>query len=250
LTEHLDLAGTPPVRIHLRRSARARRLSLRVSRLDGRVTLTLPPGAPHAAAEAFAAERAAWIRGHLADLAAPETVGLGTRLPVEGRALTIAAGDRCALLPEAGLLTVPRRAAAVPDAVPGAVAGLLKAAARDRLTAACDRHAAQVGRAYTRLVLRDPRGRWGSCSSAGALMFSWRLILAPPDVLDYVAAHEVAHLVEMNHAPAFWAVVARLRGVGKDAGRDPGHDPGRTWLRREGAALHRFRFAPPDPDAG
>jgi predicted metal-dependent hydrolase len=90
-----------------------------------------------------------------------------------------------------------------------------------------------LGRRYTRLTLRDTRSRWGSCSATGALSYSWRLILAPPRVLDYVAAHEVAHLAQMNHSPAFWAEVARLM---------PDYESPRAWLRREGSALHRYRF--------
>jgi predicted metal-dependent hydrolase len=113
------------------------------------------------------------------------------------------------------------------------VAAFLRALARDRLAAASDRHAARLGRGFGRLTLRDTRSRWGSCSSAGDLMFSWRLVMAPPEVLDYVAAHEVAHLAHMHHGPAFWAEVRRLYGD---------HRAARGWLRREGAALHRFRF--------
>src|SRR5690606_32603283 len=111
--------------------------------------------------------------------------------------------------------------------------GWLKALARDRLAAAADRHAATLGRGYRSLVLRDTRSRWGSCAADGRLMFSWRLAMAPPEVLDYVAAHEVAHLAEMNHSPAFWAVVERLM---------PDHRAPRAWLRAEGAALHRWNF--------
>ena len=105
--------------------------------------------------------------------------------------------------------------------------------ARDALAAAADGYAARLGRTYTGLSLRDPRSRWGSCSSAGRLMFSWRLILAPVDVLEYVAAHEVAHLAHMNHGPGFWAEVDRIHGP---------HGPPRQWLRTYGASLHRFRF--------
>mgnify|MGYP006286883577 CR=1 FL=1 len=226
---HHDLSGAPPVRVHLRRSARARRMSLRVSRLDGRVTLTLPPRAPLEAARAFAEERADWIRGHLAGIEAPRLVALGDAVPVEGRPLRVVAAGRSALLPEAGEIAVSRRAASVP----GAVGGLLKAVARERLTAASDRYAAALGRPYTRITLRDTRSRWGSCSSAGALMYSWRLVMAPPEVLDYVAAHEVAHLAEMNHSRRYWATLARLY---------PDHGGPRAWLRRHGEELHRWRF--------
>ncbi|MGR3434759.1 MAG: M48 family metallopeptidase, partial [Shimia sp.] len=81
--------------------------------------------------------------------------------------------------------------------------------------------------------LRDTRSRWGSCSAAGGLNYSWRLVMAPPEVLDYVAAHEVAHLAQMNHSPRFWAEVAGLM---------PGYEAPRGWLRRHGADLHRYRF--------
>ncbi|WP_316016065.1 SprT family zinc-dependent metalloprotease, partial [Roseobacter sp. HKCCA0434] len=111
----------------------------------------------------------------------------------------------------------------------------LRQLARDRLSEATARHAAALDSVPGRLTLRDTRSRWGSCTSEGNLMFSWRLILAPPPVLDYVAAHEVAHLLEMNHSLRFWAHVERLF---------PGWQAQRDWLRAEGAALHRFRFEP------
>ncbi|NBC97222.1 MAG: DUF45 domain-containing protein [Deinococcus-Thermus bacterium] len=228
--DHHDLSGAPPVRVHLRRSGRARRMSLRVSRLDGRVTLTIPPRASRRAAVSFAEERGPWIRRHLADLRAPEPVRLGGRVPVEGVALTVVSAPRSELRAEAGEIAVSRRAASVA----GAVSGLLKTLARDRLTAASDAYASRVRRAYTRLTLRDTRSRWGSCSEEGALMYSWRLAMAPPDVLDYVAAHEVAHLVRMDHSPAFWDTVADLV---------PGYEAPRRWLRQNGQELHRYRFA-------
>jgi hypothetical protein len=218
------------VRVHLRRSARARRMSLRVSRLDGRVTMTMPPGVPLRAAIAFAEERAGWIRGHLAEIGRPELVGLGSVLPVEGRRCTVVTARRSALRPASGEIAVADRAASVP----GTVAGLIRALARERLTAASDAHAARLGRPYRRITLRDTRSRWGSCTEAGALMYSWRLAMAPPDVLDYVAAHEVAHLAVMDHSPRYWDVVRQLC---------PGFEAHRRWLREHGQDLHRPRFA-------
>jgi predicted metal-dependent hydrolase len=91
--------------------------------------------------------------------------------------------------------------------------------------------AARLGVPFGRLTLRDTRSRWGSCSSTGALSFSWRLILAPAEVLDYLAAHEVAHLKEMNHSPAFWRVLRDLC---------PATDSAEAWLKRNGTGLHRF----------
>ncbi|HHL21369.1 MAG TPA: M48 family peptidase, partial [Aliiroseovarius sp.] len=113
------------------------------------------------------------------------------------------------------------------------VAALFKQEARARLSAATARHGAALGRAPAALTLRDTRSRWGSCSAEGRLMFSWRLVMAPPEVLDYVAAHEVAHLAEMNHSRAFWDQVERLM---------PGYQPHRLWLRKNGALLHAYQF--------
>lgn len=223
------LPGNPPLTLTLRRSARARRIALRVSALDGGITLTLPEGASEAEALAFARSKADWLRARTAERPGAVAVALGAALPVEGRVLTLAPVEGRSVRAEGDLLRVPG-----PAGQAGARAqGWLKALARDRLAAAADRHAAALGLPYSRITLRDTRSRWGSCSSAGALSFSWRLAMSPPEVLDYVAAHEVAHLAEMNHSPAFWAVVRRLYG--------PCEAP-RRWLREEGPGLHRYRF--------
>lgn len=226
---HHMLAGNPPVALSLRRSARARRISLRVSGLDGLVTLTIPHGVSEAEALAFAHARADWLRGHLAGQPGQVHVGIGCDLPVEGETLRIVSGEGRRIRCEAGQLRVPGPVARVP----ARLEGWLKARARDRLAAASDHYARLLGRRYARLALRDTRSRWGSCSTQGTLSYSWRLILAPPVVLDYVAAHEVAHLAQMNHSPAFWAEVARLM---------PDYETPRAWLRHEGAGLHRYRF--------
>ncbi len=156
-------------------------------------------------------------------------MGIGSVLPLEGRPLTVRPGSGRSVRVTDDSLLVPGD----PASVPLRLATFLKAMARERLAAACDRHARSLGRTYARLTLRDTRSRWGSCTQDGCLMFSWRLILAPPPILDYVAAHEVAHLAQMNHSPAFWAEVARL---------DPDYALHRAWLRRQGQALHGFRF--------
>jgi predicted metal-dependent hydrolase len=225
----IELPGDPPMRVLLRPSARARRFTLRVSRLDGRVTLTMPKRPAHAEAVAFARAQADWIRAQLSKHQPAERVGFGAQIPLEGRLARVVPTDarRGDLMGD--LIEVPRKTAA-----PGAhVEALLKAHARDRLEAASTRYAHTLGRRFSAISLRDTRSRWGSCSSDGKLMYSWRLIMAPADVLDYVAAHEVAHLAEMNHSRAFWQTVDRLY---------PGFEAPRAWLRREGAALHRYRF--------
>ena len=223
---HLSV-GNPPIDVELRRSARAKRLSLRVSRLDGRVTLTIPQRGSEREAMGFLRERETWLRGHVAAVAPVRPVAIGGTILIEGVDVPIQAGTGARAVLGDGVLYAPAGATA------RRVEAYLKLLARDRLAAASDRYSAAVNRKYTRLSLRDTRSRWGSCSSTGALMYSWRLIMAPPEVLDYVAAHEVAHLQEMNHSRAFWQVVERLYGD---------YGTARNWLRREGADLHRFRF--------
>ncbi len=224
------LPGQPPIEITLRRSARARRFSLRVSRLDGSVTLSLPARAREAEALAFARAQEDWIRSALARMPKLALVGHGSLIPVEGRMLQIEPASGRLVRVEGESLLVPGD----PAQAGSRTAAFLRTLARDRLTEASDRHAAALGRPFRRITLRDTRSRWGSCTVDGSLMYSWRLIMAPPEVLDYVAAHEVAHLAEMNHSDAFWAVVARLM---------PGYAQRRAWLKRQGQALHAYRFS-------
>lgn len=236
--ERAVLPGDPPVEIRVRRSARARRFSLRVAQAGGGVTLSLPRVARLDDALAFVQAQEGWIRRTLARQPEMTPVCAGATLPFEGRpvSIVVAPEQRVAELRDDRLL-LPARSRSL-----GAqVAGYLKTAARTRLAAACDRHAAALGRRFRAITLRDTRSRWGSCTSEGRLMFSWRLIMAPPEVLDYVAAHEVAHLAEMNHSPAFWAEVALLC---------PDYRARRGWLRTHGAGLHRFDFAAPPAPAG
>lgn len=222
-----SLPGRPPVALTLRKSARARRISLRISQLDGRVTLTYPQSVAESEAIGFARSKERWIREHLQARPLPAAVQFGQSLPIEGipRRIVPAPGRRVCL--DGDQVAVPEGAEA------RRLARFLKELARDRLTGACDDYATMLGLPYSTLTLRDTRSRWGSCSASGGLMFSWRLILAPPEVLHYVAAHEVAHLAEMNHSSAFWAQVERLFGP---------YDVPRRWLRDNGSDLHRYRF--------
>lgn len=225
---HHTLQGNPPIDVILRKSARAKRLSLRMSRLDGKVTLTMPPRATQREAVAFLIERETWLRGHLDGVKPAHVVQVGGTVPYAGKQRPVVLGQtRRAVLREDGFQ--------VPDADTAGVKvkAVLKARARDMLASVSDDYAAALGRSYNRLSIRDTRSRWGSCSTEGTLMYSWRLIMAPPEVLHYVAAHEVAHLEQMNHSPAFWAVVERLFGD---------YDPPRRWLRENGDALHRVQF--------
>ena len=223
------LPGDPSVTLTLRRSRAARRFSLRVSRIDGRITLTIPARAAEREAMAFAAAQAEWIRQALARSAPQKRVGLGAEVPFEGRLVRLVAGPVRAARVEGGEMILPGD----PARAAGRAEAFLKLAARVRLQAACERYSSEVGRDFRRITLRDTRSRWGSCAHDGSLMFNWRLIMAPPEVLDYVAAHEVAHLVEMNHSSDFWAVVERLM---------PGHARHRRWIKSEGGGLHAYLF--------
>lgn len=213
----------------MRRSARARQLSLRLSQLDGRVTLTLPRNVTEAEGMAFLRAKEKWLRGHLDRRDAPVDVTHWAEIPLEGTLREVQPGTGRSVRFEGGVLFVPGNA----EDAASRLRGWLRTRARDRLAEASDHYAGKLGRGYDRITLRDTRSRWGSCTHDGGLMYSWRLIMAPPEVLDYVAAHEVAHLAEMNHSAAFWSTVERLYGDW----RGP-----RRWLRTQGAGLHRYRF--------
>ncbi len=221
--------GVPPVTVYLRSSAQARRISLRVSRLDGKVTLTHPVRVSEHEALEFAYSRAEWLRGHVTDVPETVEVTLGAVLPVEGRERQLVSGSGRRVALHGSEITIP----GAPETAGRRLESFLKAMARDRLAAASDVYAARLGRTFARISLRDTRSRWGSCSSRGTLMYSWRLIMAPPEVLQYVAAHEVAHLAEMNHSKAYWDGLLGIHGP---------YDAPRRWLRDHGGALHRYRF--------
>lgn len=223
------LPGDPPIPLLLRRSAQAKRISLRISQLDGRVTLTMPKRLAEREALDFARSKEAWIRKHLDARGDDVLVGIGAELPLGGRVYTVQSGSGRRVQISADGIFVP----GPPERAGKRLSAHLKELARDRLAGASDDYAALLGRSYERLSLRDTRSRWGSCTSDGGLMYSWRLIMAPPAVLDYVAAHEVAHLAQMNHSPAFWAEVTKIYGD---------YAAPRNWLRANGSTLHRYKF--------
>ncbi|KMO44908.1 metal-dependent hydrolase [Methylobacterium tarhaniae] len=220
--------------VTVRRRAAARRITLRVSSATGEIVLTLPERTDLSTAQRFADSHGAWIAARVAKL--PERVAFvpGATVPLRGvphrilhwstasgpTVATTAPDGAPVIAVSCGLPHVARR-----------VRDFLEAEARRDLTAAVTRHAGALARTPKRLTVRDTRSRWGSCSAAGHLNFSWRLIMAPPAVLDYLAAHEVAHLAEMNHSDRFWRVVAGLY---------PDYEEPEAWLKRHGTELHRY----------
>lgn len=225
----LDVGGRA-VPLRLQVTARARRISLRVSTADGQVVLVLPSAKDRREGLAFAESRHEWILSHLARL--PERVPFadGTVLPLLGRPHRIAhrPHDRVGgVRIDGDELLVSGRT----EHVGRRIADFLKQEARRVLTPRAHARAVEVARPVARVSVRDPKSRWGSCSAAGGISFSWRLVMAPEPVLDYVVAHEVAHLVEMNHGRRFWRLVERLC---------PDHLEQRGWLLRHGRDLHRY----------
>lgn len=228
MTQIIQL-GQPPIEVVVKRSPRALRISLRVSGVDGRVSLTLPKRVAIAEAQGFLREKEPWIRKHLDKQPEVTVMQPDALLPIEGTPRKIVETATKVVRLHPHWVEVPHGA----DKAAPRLRAFLKTLARDRLAAASQDYAAQIGRSFGKITLRDTRSRWGSCTSEGNLMYSWRLILAPPEVLDYVAAHEVAHLAEMNHSPAFWATVEGVM---------PDYKTRRRWLRDHGGGLHRYQF--------
>jgi predicted metal-dependent hydrolase len=203
----------------------ARRISVRIDPARRAAIVTAPSKRDLPRARRFAAERADWIAQRLAALPRPMPFRPGAMIELEGEPVRLLAAEgRTGVRREPGALTV----GAAPGRFAAAARKALVALARERIESAVARHAERLGVSIAGVSLRDTRSRWGSCSAAGALSFSWRLIAAPPAVLDYVAAHETAHRLEMNHSARFWAHVRAC--VGDPAGA-------RRWLRANGSRL-------------
>lgn len=226
--------GSAIYAVQLRRHRRARRYTLRIHPSRREAILTMPPRGNLSDAREFAERHGAWIAARLGGLPKAVPFAAGTLLPLRhvSHKIVHRAGERGTVWAETresgekilcvagGVEHVERR-----------VLDFLKREARRELTRVSNHYAEMLGVRVTRISIRDQSSRWGSCTSAGALSFSWRLILAPPYVLDYLAAHEVAHLVEMNHSPRFWRVVGRIC---------PHTERAKKWLDVHGNNLHRY----------
>ena len=232
---HLDVSHDGQTfQVALKRRSAARRMTLRVSSATGAIVLTLPDRVSLADARRFADAHGGWIAARLARIPARVAFMPDARIPLRGvphRIVQSAASGRAAsaFLDPSGepIITVPAEA----PHVARRVRALLMCEAKRDLIVAVKRHTDALGVPARGITVRDTRSRWGSCSAQGSLNFSWRLILAPPFVLDYLAAHEVAHLKEMNHSSRFWRVAHGLCSRVEEAER---------WLKRNGADLHRY----------
>ncbi|MEO8667684.1 MAG: SprT family zinc-dependent metalloprotease [Bauldia sp.] len=232
VTQHFEVAtDRGPVSVSLRRDTRARNYTLRVKGAARQPVLTMPTRGSLREARAFLDRHTGWLAREMARLPDVTPIVDGAVIPFRGiphrirhmaqtRGTVTAVDSGCGpeLVVAGGAEHIRRR-----------VIDFLRREARRDLEAAVGRYAERLRVTPTAIRLRDTTSRWGSCAPSGELSFSWRLILAPPFILDYLAAHEVTHLREMNHSQRFWRL---LDAVSPDTER------ARRWLRREGAALH------------
>ena len=217
--------------LRVRRSRRARRFLLHVD-VAGAAELVIPRRAAFADGMAFAREKAGWIESHLARVPRPVPFADGHRIPLLGESLRIRHVEQ--LFEDFWRQRSDLFVACAQPELPRRVESWLRAEAGRQIRARARDKADVIDRRIARISLRDTRSQWGSCSHNGNLNFSWRLVMAPEPVLDYVVAHEVAHLAELNHTRRFWNVVD---GLCDDV------DGSRAWLRRHGAELHRYGAA-------
>ncbi|MBC8268104.1 MAG: M48 family metallopeptidase [Rhodospirillaceae bacterium] len=223
---HIDGREIPLI---VRRHPRARRIILRINTAGEGAVVTIPAHADPADGLEMARRQSTWLGERLDDMGARTEFRDGVQVPFQGQDYTLRhdpaargpvwiEGDEIYVAGDARHMT--RR-----------LSDWMKKQARAEIAPLAHAKAANIGHAPSRITIRDTRTRWGSCSSKGGLSFSWRLVMAPNEVLDYVVAHEVAHLEHMNHSPAFWQTVDKLTA-------DARH--GRDWLSDNGSALHRI----------
>lgn len=235
LPDHIEItAGETPVKIRLRANPRAQRYLLRLPADHSGPVLTVPKGGDLGRAERFARQHINWLIERLEGRPDHVPLGAGDIVPLRGEDHLIVSTGKLRGLVSAGAAECGTPALHVPgadDHIPRKVTSWLKVEAKADLTNRAQEHAETIGEKIAAISVRDTKSRWGSCASNGRLSFSWRLILAPPEILDYVAAHEVAHLKEMNHSDRFWRLCTELAPQTPEA---------RVWLKENGLRLHGF----------
>lgn len=219
----LDLAAPVTIRV----SARARRIALRIDAAERRIELVVPRGVPASQGLRFLASKREWVAARLRALHQRVPFSEGAIVPVLGIPHRICR-EFGAEAPPVAIVAGEIRVRGEPEHLARRTRDHLVATARREFANRARRVAARIGRSVARVSVRDTKSRWGSCSGRANLSFSWRLIFAPESVIDYVVAHEVAHLIEMNHGPRFWRLVESL---------SPGSAAPREWLKR-----HRNRL--------
>ncbi len=228
-TVSLPLGDGRTIEIGLRRSRRARRILLHVGAYDGKVELVLPNGVAARDGIGFARSQTEWLVDQMSRVGDASPFMDGAAFPLLGETVAIRLCDHRSPIPvlDAGVLHVGGRS----DTLPGRVRRWIRSRALEEIEPRAKTMARDIGRPVKRVAVRDTRSRWGSCTRDGNLSFSWRLVMAPEYVLDYVVAHEVAHLRHLDHSDRFWGLVSEIC---------PHHDTARSWLRRNGPDLHRY----------
>jgi predicted metal-dependent hydrolase len=232
--DRLEVAGAV---VRLKINSRARRVSLRLDRTRREIVATAPTARRLSEAAAFARDRAGWIAARLAELPAACAIAPGMVIELFGQPCRLESTGRPArLIPATAEAPLRIEARGEGEAYASAVIRVIRREALRVLAERTAVHAERLGARLPSVAVMDAKARWGSCRAAlpgkpAAIRYSWRLALAPFAVADYVAAHECAHLLELNHGPRFWAHVKALVGD---------HRPYREWLRSEGARLHAF----------
>ena len=212
----------------VRLNRRARRIIVKVE-TSGEVVVVLPAKRRLAEARAFLRRHQAWIRCRLDALPPQVAFADGTEIPLFDvpHRIRHCPSARAGVRLESSEILVSGRS----EHLPRRLEDWLRGQARAEIAPRLRRDVAALGKPLGRLIIRDPKTRWASCAQSGDFSFSWRLVMAPEAVLDYVVAHEAAHLIEANHSPAFWRLVARLH---------PEPAAARRWLARNGPRLHRI----------
>ncbi len=228
--------GNRAMPLTIREHPRSTRITLRIEPGARRLSLTVPTGLSHEEIDDFLNRHQGWLLTKLARFPQEDAVlGSGSILMLRGIAHKIEHSGQLRGVTEVvtACETPVLKVSGLEEHIGRRITAFLKKEARSDLELAVGRHAIHVQKPVKSIAIKDTRSRWGSCSWDGNLSFSWRIIMAPPFVIDYLAAHEVAHLDEMNHGPKFWALCRRLCSRTDEA---------KTWLRKHGSQLHAVSF--------
>jgi predicted metal-dependent hydrolase len=233
--ERMHEVGGRSLPLRITQNPRARRLTLRIEPSGRALRVTVPPGVPLREVDRFLQRHSGWLEVRLARYPEKPGVRPGVTLPLRGvphlirhepeRRGSVAVGEedgRPVIVVHGDIRHLPRR-----------LSDFLKREAKRDIEALVAKHTRQVGRKAKTIRFKDTTSRWGSCTADGSLSFSWRIMMAPPAVIDYLVAHEVAHLAEMNHGPRFWALCERLC---------PETERCKAWLKKNGPALQAIAF--------
>ncbi|HEV7309272.1 M48 family metallopeptidase [Ensifer sp.] len=233
-TRQIVVAGKS-LPLTIKQNARATRMTLRIEPGGRALKMTVPQGLPEREVNAFLNRHQGWLMTKLARFSGDSEIEEGGSLLIRGVSHRIERTGKIRGITEAVIVDDEPvlRVGGGEEHLNRRIVDFLKKEARQDLDRLVAIYTGRIGRRAKSLSLKDTRSRWGSCSADGALSFSWRIVMAPPKVIAYLAAHEVAHLEEMNHGPDFWALCARLCPDTEDAKR---------WLRRNGTMLHAIDF--------